>query len=168
MKIGNTGSFMFRAPFSGRMQSLRLIPCPSIHARNSKLSTTTQSVTVNPQPTTEELKAYRNELKEWRAANNMASGVILGSISNEVRHVIVLGDSAKEMYDKLRAEVVSPRTPRRWRTSNNTLPSTTRRMPPSSLPDQVSPTRSLVSPAAFVQLSRGPGLGTDLLEHLHV
>jgi len=69
-------------------------------------NTPTPSVTVNPQPTAEELKAYRDELKEWRAANNIAKGVILDSVSDEMRHVVVLGDSAREMYDKLRAEVV--------------------------------------------------------------
>jgi len=67
---------------------------------------TTPSVTVTLQLTTEELKTYCDDLKEWRAANNVAKGVILGSVSDEVRHVLVLGDSAKEMYDKLKAEVV--------------------------------------------------------------
>jgi len=69
-------------------------------------TTTTPSVMVNTQPTAEELKTYRDGLEKWRSANNIAKGVILGSVSNEVRHVVTLGDSAKEMYNKLRAEVI--------------------------------------------------------------
>jgi len=69
-------------------------------------TTTTPSVTVNAQPTAEELKKYRDSLEKWCAANNITKGIILGLISTELRHVVSLGDSAKEMYDKLRAEVV--------------------------------------------------------------
>jgi len=64
---------------------------------------TTPSVTVNAQPMAEELKKY---CEKWCAANNITKGIILGSISTELRHVVSLGDSAKEMYDKLRAEVI--------------------------------------------------------------
>jgi len=69
-------------------------------------TTMTPSVMVNAQPTAEELKKYHDGLEKWCAANNITKGIILGSISTEVRHVVSLGDSAKEMYDKLRAEVV--------------------------------------------------------------
>jgi hypothetical protein len=68
--------------------------------------TTTPSISVMPQPTTEELKRYREELKEWRTANNVAAGVILGAISDEVQHVVNPGEPARDMYDKLEAEVV--------------------------------------------------------------
>lgn len=63
------------------------------------------SVAVTSQPTPEELKMYRKELKEWRTANNVAAGVILGTISEEVEHIIDPKDPAKVMYDKLKAEV---------------------------------------------------------------
>jgi len=66
---------------------------------------TTSSVTITPQPTSEELTTYREELKEWKAANNIATGIILGAISDGVRHVIDLKDPAKVMYDELKAEV---------------------------------------------------------------
>ena len=66
---------------------------------------TTPSVTITPQPTSEELTTYREELQEWKAANNIAAGIILGAISDGVRHVIDLKDPAKVMYDKLKAEV---------------------------------------------------------------
>jgi len=69
-------------------------------------TTTTPSMTVNAQLTAEELKKYHNNLEKWCAANNIMKGIILGSISSEVRHVVSLGDSAKEMYNKLKAEVV--------------------------------------------------------------
>jgi len=39
-------------------------------------------------------------------ANNVAAGVILGSISDEVHHVVDPRDSAKGMYDRLKAEIV--------------------------------------------------------------
>jgi len=64
----------------------------------------TPSVTVTSQPTPEELRTYREELKEWRTANNVAAGVILGAISDEVQHVIDPKEPAKVMYDKLKAE----------------------------------------------------------------
>ena len=38
---------------------------------------TTPAITVTPQPTAEELKAYREELEKWEVANNIAAGVIL-------------------------------------------------------------------------------------------
>jgi len=66
---------------------------------------TTSSVTITPQPTSEELTTYREELKEWKAANNIAAGIILGAISDGLQHVIDLKDPAKVMYDKLKAEV---------------------------------------------------------------
>ena len=66
---------------------------------------TTPNVTITPQPTSEELTTYREELKEWKAANNIAAGIILGAISDGVRHVIDLKDPAKVVYDKLKAEV---------------------------------------------------------------
>jgi len=69
-------------------------------------TTTTPSITVNTQLTAEELKMYCDGLEKWRSANNIVKGVILGSVSNEVHHIVTLGDLAKEMYDKLRAEVI--------------------------------------------------------------
>ena len=66
----------------------------------------TPSVTTTPQPTNEELKAYREELKEWKAADDIAAGVILSSISDELQHVVDPTEPAKLMYDKLKAEVV--------------------------------------------------------------
>jgi hypothetical protein len=69
-------------------------------------STSTPSATVTSQPTSEELKTYHEELREWNTANNVAAGVILGALSDEVQHVIDPKDPAKVMYDKLKAEVV--------------------------------------------------------------
>jgi len=66
---------------------------------------TTPSVTITPQPTSEELTTYREELKEWKAANYIAAGIILGAISDGLQHVIDSKDPAKVMYDKLKAEV---------------------------------------------------------------
>jgi hypothetical protein len=63
-------------------------------------------ITVTCQPSAKELETYHSELKEWKVANNIAAGVILGVISDEVQYVIDLEDHAKIMYDKLRAEVV--------------------------------------------------------------
>ena len=57
-------------------------------------------------PTAEALKAYRDELKEWKTANNIAAGVILGTLSEEIQHVIDPKESAKSMYDKLQAAVI--------------------------------------------------------------
>ena len=64
------------------------------------------AITVTAQPTAEELKTYREELKEWKTANNVAAGVILGSISEEVEHLVNPEDSAKKMYDKLKTEIL--------------------------------------------------------------
>lgn len=69
-------------------------------------STTAATSTTTLAPSADVLKTYREELKEWRVANNVAAGVILGSISDEVDHVIDPKDSAKSMYDKLEAEIV--------------------------------------------------------------
>ena len=63
--------------------------------------TTTPAIMVAIQPTDEEMKAYREELKEWKTANNVTAGVILGSISEEVEYIIDPEDSARDMYDKL-------------------------------------------------------------------
>ena len=69
-------------------------------------TTTTPAVTVTIQPTAEELKTYREELKEWRTANNVVAGVILGSISEEVEHIIDPEDLAMGMYNKLKAKIL--------------------------------------------------------------
>jgi len=69
-------------------------------------ATTTPSITVIPLPTAEELKMYHEELKEWKTVNNVAAGVILGVISDEVQHAINPEDSVKDMYDKLKAEIL--------------------------------------------------------------
>ena len=63
-------------------------------------------ITVTPQLLAEELKTYREELKEWRVANNAAAGVsvILGTISAEVKHLVDPDEPAKGMYDKLKIE----------------------------------------------------------------
>ena len=53
----------------------------------------------------EELKTYR-ELKERRVANNIAAGVILGTISDDVKHPVDPDEPAKDMYDKLKAAII--------------------------------------------------------------
>ena len=67
---------------------------------------TTPIITVTTVPTAEELKAYWEELKEWRAVNNVVAGVILGSISSEVEHIVDPEEPAKDMYDKLKAKIL--------------------------------------------------------------
>src|SRR5258706_3060390 len=69
-------------------------------------TTATPAVAVTPQPTAEELKMYRDELKEWRSANNVVAGLILGLISNEVEHIINPEESTREMYDNLKVEIL--------------------------------------------------------------
>ena len=69
-------------------------------------ATATPAVTVTTAPSSDELKAFRAELKEWKTANNVAAGVILSSISDEVEHIIDPEESAKDMYDKLKAEIL--------------------------------------------------------------
>ena len=61
-------------------------------------------ITVTPRPMAEERKTYCKELKEWRVANNVAAGVILGTISVEVKHLVNPDEPAKDMYDKLKIE----------------------------------------------------------------
>jgi len=61
---------------------------------------------VIPQPSTDELKTYRKELKEWKTVNNIVAGVILGAISDDVQHIIDPEEPAKDMYNKLKAEIV--------------------------------------------------------------
>lgn len=68
--------------------------------------TTPAMATSATAPSADEVKTYCNELKEWRAADNIAAGVILGTLSPEVQHVINPEESVKSMYDKLKAEVV--------------------------------------------------------------
>ena len=67
---------------------------------------TTPTVMVIPQASAGELKTYREEWKEWKTANNVAAGVILGAISDDVQHIIDPEEPAKDMYDKLKAEIV--------------------------------------------------------------
>jgi hypothetical protein len=69
-------------------------------------TTATPSVTITSVPSTEELKTYREELREWRTADNVAAGVILGALSDEVQYIINPEEPAKSMYDKLQAEIV--------------------------------------------------------------
>jgi hypothetical protein len=69
-------------------------------------SSSMPSMTVTSQPSKEELQTYREELKEWKTAINVAAGVILGTISDEVQHVIDPEDPVNVMYNKLKAEVV--------------------------------------------------------------
>jgi len=118
---------------------------------------TTPGVTITPQPTSEELRTYREELKEWKAANNIAAGIILGAISDGLQHVIDSKDPAKVMYDKLKAEVAevvrqssnsianwirielptsNSKINQQWMPLRNTSPSTVRKMPPSMLSEQ--------------------------------
>ena len=66
----------------------------------------TPAITSTVQPTAEELKTYCEELKEWKTVNNVMAGVILGSISKEVVHLVDLEDLAKEMYDTLKAKIL--------------------------------------------------------------
>ena len=61
---------------------------------------------VTPHPSAEELKTYREELKEWKTVNNIVAGVILRAISDDVQHVIDLEEPVKDMYDKLKAKIV--------------------------------------------------------------
>jgi len=51
-------------------------------------TTTTPTVMVVPQPSADELKMYCKELKEWKSANNIMAGVILGAISDDIQHII--------------------------------------------------------------------------------
>jgi len=67
---------------------------------------TSQPPPTATQPTTEEMKIYRDELKEWKTANNVAAGVILGALSEEIKHIINPKESAKDMYNKLQAAVI--------------------------------------------------------------
>jgi hypothetical protein len=68
--------------------------------------TSTPRVTIMPAPTAEELKTYCRELKEWKTANNVTAGVILGVLSDEVQYIIDPEDPAKSMYNKLKAEII--------------------------------------------------------------
>jgi hypothetical protein len=83
------------------------------HTSPQVISLTTSSasllipgITVTCQPSAKELETYCSEPKEWKAANNIAAGIILSAISDEVQYVIDPEDHAKIMYNKLRAEVV--------------------------------------------------------------
>ena len=82
---------------------------PSAQQQTTAPATTgtsgTPSVTVTTQPTAEELKTYRDELKEWKTVNNIARGIIIGTISDEIQHVIDRKEPAKVMYNKLEAAV---------------------------------------------------------------
>ena len=51
-------------------------------------TTGTPSISVTPQPTAEELKVYCDELKEWKTVNNIACGIIIGTILDEIQHII--------------------------------------------------------------------------------
>src|SRR6266404_2010452 len=68
--------------------------------------TTTPSITITPAPSAEELKTYCEELREWKTANNVVAGVILGMLSDKVQYIIDLEEPAKSMYDKLQAEII--------------------------------------------------------------
>jgi hypothetical protein len=87
-------------PTDPRAAQTQVVPAATAGA------TATPRVTVTPVPSAEELKAYREELREWRTANNVAAGVILGALSDEVQYLIDPEEPAKSMYDKLQAEIV--------------------------------------------------------------
>ncbi len=70
------------------------------------MSAATTTATITPQLSAEDIKMYHDELKEWKAANNVAAGVILSSILDEVEHVVDPEESAKDMYNKLKAEIL--------------------------------------------------------------
>ena len=67
---------------------------------------TAPAITVTPQPTDEELKAYHEELERWGVTNNIAAGVILSSLSAEVKHLVDPDEPAKDMYDRLKTTIV--------------------------------------------------------------
>ena len=71
----------------------------------SGTSSNIPGITVTSRPTMEELKTYWDDLEKWMAADNVAAGVILSSISTTVKYVVDPEDSARVMYDKLKAEV---------------------------------------------------------------
>ena len=67
---------------------------------------TTPAITVTPQPTAEELKAYHEELEKWEVVNNIMAGVILGSLLAEVKHLVNPDEPANAMYDHLKATIM--------------------------------------------------------------
>ena len=83
-------------------------PCAQqqVSPAGSTGSTTIPSITVSHTPIAEELKAYCEEHKEWKTARNITAGVILGSISRELQHIITPDLPAKTMYNLLKAEVI--------------------------------------------------------------
>ena len=57
-------------------------------------------------PTDDEIKIYRAALEKWNSANDVAVGVILGSISASVELVVDPDEPASVMYNKLKAHAL--------------------------------------------------------------
>src|SRR5258706_4849660 len=111
----------------------------------------TSQPSTTPVPTADKLKTYQDELKEWKTANNIAAGVILGTLSEEIQHVIDPKESAKvcttnckllslnNQVEAVHSEseshslTTNSMTHRQWTTLKNISPSTAQRTPPSTL-----------------------------------
>ena len=89
---------------SAQQQVVQAATTPSSAAPGA--AATIPTVTVAPAAMAEEMKVFCEEMKEWRVANNIMAGVILGSISEEVEYIINPEELAKDMYDKLRVEIL--------------------------------------------------------------
>ena len=94
-KIGTYTAAISKGPFGEENPTSNSIQNTSNRARHS----TSVRHTCNH-------SQYREELKEWKMANTLASRVILGAISKEVRRLVDPEEPGKYMYDKLKAEVV--------------------------------------------------------------
>ena len=52
------------------------------------------------------MKVYHEGLEKWEVANNITAGVILGSLSAEVMHLVNPDEPAKDMYNRLKATII--------------------------------------------------------------
>ena len=72
----------------------------------SQGTTTTTTPTAPTTPTNDEVKAYVTAMEKWSLANDVAAGLILGSLSTSVELVVNSRDHANVMYSKLEAHAL--------------------------------------------------------------
>src|SRR5882757_7023247 len=107
MTTGTCGTTTSTVPFDERMPPSHLILSPWTLAPYSKLPLRQHLRTPMPQARPNLLLLQPSlQLKEWKTANNVAAGVILGALSEEIKHIINPKESAKDMYNKLQAAVI--------------------------------------------------------------
>ena len=75
---------------------------PSTTAGTSQSTATTTTTA----PTNDKIKVFLTTMEKWETVNDVAAGLILGSLSTSVELMVDSGDHVNVMYNKLEAHAL--------------------------------------------------------------